>query len=215
MSFNTFPLKDFKENLSNIIKDNIDLPKLQFIACNRFKDYDILPISDYNFSRNRITICFDKLSSLTTSSSQGIKIINQNRSEDKNINLYISTNTDNLDEIKIRYFEALFLKEFSYFYEINKNFNLKKISLNDKAKLSINACRYEILHRYPMNKNDKIDLNFSNKTEILFYDELIRRCAYNEFKYKFNNDIEFEASKSDENINELTRKYINANYVYI
>jgi len=183
--FRKFPLKDFKENLSTILKDDIDLPKVEFIACNKFKDFDILPISDYNFSQNKITICFDKLSSLP----QGNKKIDS-------------------EKMKIKYFEALFLKEFSYFYEINKNFALKKISLNDKAKLSINACRSEIMHRYPIEQMD-----FRNKSENLFYDELIRRCAYNEFKYKFNDDIEFEASNSYDNINELTRKYINSNYI--
>lgn len=185
-NFNKFPLKDFKENLSKIIKDDIELPKVEFIACNKFKDYDIQPISDYNFSRNKIIICFDKLSNFSQ----------ENKKSD-------------LEDMKIKYFEALFLKEFSYFFEINTNYSMKKLNLNDKAKLSINACKYEIRHRYP--SSGKID--FKNKSENLFYDELIRRCAYNEFKYKFNDEIEFEASNSDENINELIRKYINSNYL--
>lgn len=199
--FNNFPLKNFQENLSNIIDDKIDLPTLEFQACNKFNDFDTQPISDYNFSNNKINICYDKISSnLIKAEINGSKITKNS----------LIDNKENFTRNKIRYFEALFLKEFSYFYEINKNYSMKKITLNDKAKLSINACRYEIMHRYPLAKGRK---EFSNKAENLFYDELIRRCAYNEFKYKFNDDLEFEASNSDENINELVRKYINANYL--
>ena len=46
---------------SNSEIDNFSYIKDLF---NKFKDFDILPISDYNFSQNKITICFDKLSSL-------------------------------------------------------------------------------------------------------------------------------------------------------
>ena len=90
----------------------------------------------------------------------------------------------NWDTVGSKQAEATQKWQLNYFYEINKNFALKKISLNDKAKLSINACRSEIMHRYPIEQMD-----FRNKSENLFYDELIRRCAYNEFKYKFNDEL--------------------------
>ena len=105
-------------------------------------------------------------------------------------------------ENNILEFESLFLKEFSYFYDYNKNYSGKKMNINDKAKITLKACRFEILHKFK---------NLNNKKN--FNEEIIKRCAYLDFKFKFSDEVEYEAGKSDSNINELVRKYIDGNYV--
>jgi len=168
-------------NLEMIIKENIILPKIEFQHCNMLFDYfsDIKPISNYNFTDNKITICF-------------------NRIKDNGIN--------NGKENKSLITEALFLKEFSYFSDFNLTFANKKLSLSDKAKITIQACRFEIKH---ILKDKKLNIGIAeNKLE----DELIKRCSYLDFKYRFFDDLEFEASKVDDNINQLVKKHIDSNF---
>lgn len=169
------------QNLELILKDNIILPKVELKHCNKLFDYfsDIRGISNYNFTENKITICFNK-----------IKDNGRNHGKDP----------------KSFIIEALFLKEFSYFSDFNLTYANKKLSLSDKAKITIQACRFEINH---ILKDKKLNSGiFENKLE----DEFIKRCSYLDFKYKFFDDLEFEASKADENINQLVKRLIDSNF---
>ena len=179
------------KNLNSIINEKINLPYLELKHCNKFYDYlaEIKPISDYNFTENKISICLNRIGKT---------------------NEY--TNQTYLKEEKLIFFESLFLKEFSYFYDFNKTYSNKRINLSDKAKITINACKLQIKHKI---KNENLINNNSNSqtiSEINLDDELIRRCSYVDFKYKFFDDIEFEAAKTDKSINELVKKYIDSNF---
>lgn len=171
------------ENFKIIQKEKIKLPTLELEHCNKFYDYlsEVNPISNYNFNDNKIKICTNKIQNLN----------NQKHNHE--------------DKDKILYFESLFLKELSYFFDYNSKYANKCLNLNDKAKIAIRGCRFEIKHRLS-------DRNFSSGASEKFEDELIKRCAYLDYKYKFLNDLEFEASKTDDNINLIVKKYIDSNF---
>jgi len=171
------------DSIYNTKKEKVDLPKVELLHCNKFYDYlsEVNPISSYNFSENTIKICSNKI---------------QNQNEFK---------TYNEEKDKIKFVESLILKELSYFFDYNSLYANKKLNLNDKAKIAIRGCKFEIKHK----------LNENSLNSVLverFEDELVKRCAYLDYKYKFFNDLEFEASSSDENINSIVKKYIDSNF---
>lgn len=218
------PKTKFSECFNDALKENISLPKIELIHCNKFYDYlsDVTPSSEYNFSDNKIKICINKLENCLKDKKSIFKGI-ENPSENI-ISKYLLpyskyNNSDYNDTIKVRNFQAIFLKEFSYFYDYNKTYNNKKITLNEKAKMTIQACKYEVLAKLKLNPNE-FNINQRNNTKNLLMqlqsnlnNELVKRCAYLELKYKFFDDLEFENSKENEsNINELARKYVDSNF---
>jgi len=172
------------ENINIIRKEKIKLPKLELEHCNKFYDYlsEVNPISNYNFNENKIKICTNKIQ-------------------------YLDNNKGNIDNDRDRilYFESLLLKELSYFFDYNSNYGNKRLNLNDKAKMAIKGCKFEINHRLR-------EINSGNYISEKFEDELVKRCSYLDYKYKFLNDLEFEASKTNENINLLVKRYIDSNF---
>ncbi len=171
----------FRNNIDNILNQNITLPKLELNHCNKYYDYysEISPISNYDFAENKITICINKIKSH-----------------------YLPENKDKENLV----IESLILKEFSYFCDFNTKYSKKSIKLNDKAKLTIQACRFEIKYQIE-NKQFYYDF-YEKKIE----DEIVKRCSYLDFKYRFFDDLEFESSKNDENINLLVKNYIDTNF---
>lgn len=177
-------LKMISDDKKIIQKDEFKLPLVSLEHCNKFYDYlsEINPISNYDFNENKITVCVNKM---------------KNKIDFSRVN--------DLNQDRIIIFESLLLKELSYFFDYNYNFANKRLNLNDKAKMVIRGCLFE--QQYQINTKNSQYLS-NNK----FRDELVKRCAYLDFKYKFFKELEYESSKTDENINCITKKYIDSNF---
>lgn len=101
----------------------------------------------------------------------------------------------------INHFESIIEKELTYAYEFS--IRKGKLTLNDFATMSINACKNSL-------KNETKNLHTTIKSE------LVKRCAYLEYKYKFSREIknyyEEEYPEIDNlKLNEIVRKIIDIN----
>jgi hypothetical protein len=88
----------------------------------------------------------------------------------------------------------VFLKEFSYFYSFNLKYAGKERNLNDLAQITLEACMKSYEH-------DNISKSVKN--------EIIKRCSFNEFKYKFKSEISEKYDTID--INNYIKKLIENN----
>lgn len=106
------------------------------------------------------------------------------------------------DEI---HFRETFNKELYYSYILNTNRN-DSASINELVKITLKACRHSI--------NSILDLK-SNKDEKLNV-ELIKRCSYNELKFKFPKEIKEFYTEYDNNeikLNSIIRNLIDQNKI--
>lgn len=99
-------------------------------------------------------------------------------------------------------FVQTFIKELAYAFEFNINFSGKNLALSDYANICARACRISIS-------------NIENVEVQSIKSELVKRCAYNEFKYKFQKEI-FDYSSDligeDLKINDLVKQLVDRNY---
>lgn len=98
---------------------------------------------------------------------------------------------------------GVFIKELTYAQEFNINFAKKNLTLNDLAKISSKACSKSLTIFK--------EIKYSKNLHV----ELTKRCAYNDFKYKFayelTENLQNLTTNEDLTINELVKNLIDRN----
>jgi uncharacterized protein YfkK (UPF0435 family) len=185
-TFNTFNSGVSEKEAKNLIQEKLSDPEYSCLVSSFKKDKISLPII-------KLKVCNNLLKNEV---EQNLGLISSyNRIENK-----IEICNDYIESAS--HFESLIDKELTYAYEFSTRKG--KLSLNDLATMSINACRSSL-------KNDTKNLHNMIQSEI------VKRCAYLEYKYKFSREIknyyEEEYPEMDNiKLNEIVRKIIDINF---
>lgn len=184
--------KNSKEYFKSTFRNEIsDKDKINNIL---FNNDTILEISK-NFKNNKLSlpiIEFKHCNKFLVNKNNATKAISNYDLVENKISICKNqvSNYENLSN--------LVTKELTYAQEYNITYKNKNLSINDLAKITVNACKSCV------NENNKI-----LKTE------LIKRCSSMEFKSKYNKKIldayENEIENSDLKMNEIVKKIIELN----